>query len=166
VPDHPTEVKLTDSGRQVTGGGGIAPDISVPAPKLTKFEQLLYRSDVFYPAETGVGGFTRYYLGMKPAITKDFEVDDNVMRTFREYLSKHTVRYTEPEMAERAIGLRGRSNKKSSCPASASRKDSKCCSESDPQVQKAVDAIPEARALYQTAKRITAQRTGGAADHP
>jgi carboxyl-terminal processing protease len=38
--------------------------------------------------------------------------------------------------------------------------------ESDPQVQKAVDAIPQARALYQTAKRITAQRTGGAIDHP
>ncbi len=28
VPEHPTEVKLTDSGRQVTGGGGITPDIS------------------------------------------------------------------------------------------------------------------------------------------
>jgi len=52
VPDHPTEVKLTDSGRQVTGGGGITPDIVVPAPKLTKFEQLLYRNDVFWPAET------------------------------------------------------------------------------------------------------------------
>jgi len=38
--------------------------------------------------------------------------------------------------------------------------------ESDPQVQKAVDAIPEARALYQTAKRITAQRTGGAGSQP
>src|ERR1700720_3676156 len=82
VPDHPTEVKLTDSGRQVTGGGGITPDISVPAPKLTKFEQLLYRSDVFYPAETGVGGFTRFYLGGKPTINKDFEADDNVMGTF------------------------------------------------------------------------------------
>src|ERR1700739_675040 len=92
VPDHPTEVKLTDSGRQVTGGGGITPDITVPAPKLTKFEQLLYRDDVFFPAETGVGGFTRYYLGTKPEITRDFKADDNVMRIFRDYLSKHTVR--------------------------------------------------------------------------
>ncbi len=100
VPDHPTEVKLTDSGRQVTGGGGITPDIAVAAPKLTKFEQLLYRDDVFFPAETGVGGFTRFYLGAKPAITKDFEADDNVMRVFREYFS---------------------------CPPSASRKGSRYC---------------------------------------
>src|SRR5437588_9717693 len=60
VPEHPSEVKLTDSGRQVTGGCGITPDIIVEAPKLTKFQQLLFRDDVVFPAETGVGGFTRY----------------------------------------------------------------------------------------------------------
>ena len=66
VPEHPTEVKLTDSGRQVTGGGGITPDIVVAAAKLDKFEETLFRGDVFFPAETGVGGFTRFYLGGKP----------------------------------------------------------------------------------------------------
>src|SRR5207245_9724170 len=100
VPDHPTEVKLTDSGRQVTGGGGIIPDIIVAAPKLTKFQQLLFRDDVFFPAETGVGGFTRYYLGRKPTITKEFEADENVMRMLREYLIKHNGRDKEPEQAE------------------------------------------------------------------
>src|SRR5882757_9804065 len=44
VPQHPSEVKLTDSGRQVTGGGGITPDIDVPAPKLSKFEESLLRA--------------------------------------------------------------------------------------------------------------------------
>src|SRR5215471_2955107 len=78
VPDHPTEVKLTDSGRQVTGGGGITPDINISAPKLTKFEENLIRADVFFPYEAGVGGFTRYYLGMRPNVTKDFQVDDTV----------------------------------------------------------------------------------------
>jgi carboxyl-terminal processing protease len=166
VPDHPTEVKLTDSGRQVTGGGGISPDISVPAPKPTKFEQLLYRSDVFYPAETGVGGFTRSYLGMKPAITKDFVVDDTVMRMFREYLSKHTVRYTEPEMAETGDWIKRKIKQEVFMSSFGQQEGFKVLLESDPQVQKAVDAIPEARALYQIAKRITAQRTGGAIDHP
>src|SRR5207247_851578 len=83
VPDHPTEVKLTDSGRQVTGGGGIAPDLVVPYPKYTKFQELLLRSDVFFPFDQSVGGFTRYYLGTKPTITKQFEPDDEVMREFQ-----------------------------------------------------------------------------------
>src|SRR3984893_5704754 len=52
VPEHPTEVKLTDGGRQVTGGGGISPDIVVAAPKLNKFKTELFRNDVLFGAET------------------------------------------------------------------------------------------------------------------
>jgi len=50
VPDHPTEIRQTDSGRQVTGGGGITPDIVVDAPKLTKFQEEMNRNAVFFPA--------------------------------------------------------------------------------------------------------------------
>src|SRR6202165_3668809 len=166
VPDHPTEVKLTDSGRQVTGGGGITPDISVPAPKLTKFEQLLYRDDVFFPAETGVGGFTRFYLGTKPAISKDFEVDENVMRVFREYLSKHNVRYTEPEMAEGLDWVKRKIKQEVFMSSFGQQEGFKVLLEADPQVQKAVEAIPQARALYQNAKKIVAQRAGGPVEQP
>jgi len=38
--------------------------------------------------------------------------------------------------------------------------------EADPQVQKAVEAVPQAGALYQKVRRIVAQRTGGAAEQP
>jgi carboxyl-terminal processing protease len=166
VPEHPTEVKLTDSGRQVTGGGGITPDIAVPAPKLTKFEQLLYRDDVFFPAETGVGGFTRYYLGTKPGITKDFEADDNLMRVLREYLSTHNVRYTEPEMAESLDWIKRKIKQEVFMSSFGQQEGFKVLLEADPQVQKAVEAIPQARALYQNAKKIVAQRAGGAIEQP
>jgi len=38
--------------------------------------------------------------------------------------------------------------------------------EADPQVLKAVEAIPQARALYQNARKIVAQRTGARIDQP
>src|SRR5581483_382076 len=94
-----TEVKLTDSGRQVTGGGGITPDIIVDEPKLNNFQQELFRNDVLFPAESGVGGFTRYYLGTRPTITHEFTVDDELMRVFRNYLVKHNVKFTEADLA-------------------------------------------------------------------
>ena len=166
VPDHPTEVKLTDSGRQVTGGGGIIPDIVVAAPKLTKFQQLLFRDDVLFPAETGVGGFTRYYLGMKPTITKEFEPDDNVTRMFREYLSKHNVRYTEPEIAENLDWIKRKIKQEVFMSVFSQQEGFKVLLEADPQVQKAVEAIPEARALYQSARKIIARRMGTPADQP
>jgi carboxyl-terminal processing protease len=166
VPDHPTEVKLTDSGRQVTGGGGITPDIVVAAPKLTKFQQLLFRDDIFFPAETGVGGFTRNYLGTKPSVTKDFEVDDVLLQRFREYLSKHTVRYTEVEMADNLDWTKRKIKQEVFMSSFGQQEGFKVLLEADPQVQKAVEAIPQARALYQNARKIVAQRMGGSFDQP
>jgi carboxyl-terminal processing protease len=166
VPEHPTEIKLTDSGRQVTGGGGITPDIVVAAPKLNKFEESLFRADVFIPVETGVGGFTRYYLGTKPTITKQFEVDDAVMKTFREYLTKHNVHYTEPEMAENQDWIKRKIKQEIFMSAFGQQEGFKVLLEADPQVQKAVDSIPQARALYQNARKIVAQRTGTPIDQP
>ena len=166
VPQHPTEIKLTDSGRQVTGGGGITPDIVVAAPKLNKFEESLFRADVFIPVETGVGGFTRYYLGTKPTITKQFEVDDAVMKSFREYLAKHNVHYTEPEMAENQDWIKRKIKQEIFMSAFGQQEGFKVLLEADPQVQKAVDAVPQARALYQNARKIVAQRTGTPIDQP
>src|SRR5271155_103754 len=166
VPEHPTEVKLTDSGRQVTGGGGITPDVTVAAPKLTKFQETLIRADVFFPYEAGVGGFTRYYLGTRPTITKDFTADDTVMKDFREYLAKKNVRYTEPEMSENLDWIKRKIKQEIYFSNFGVQEGLKVQLEADPQVQKAVEAIPQARALYQNVRKIVAQRTGGTPDQP
>ncbi len=166
VPDHPTEIKLTDSGRQVTGGGGITPDIIVSEPKLNKFQQELFRFDVFYPAEAGVGGFTRAYLGERPTITHDFSVDDNVMHEFRNYLSKHNVRYAEADLAENQDWVKRKIKQEVFMSTFGMQDGFKVLLEADPQVQKAVDSVPQARALYQNARKIVAQRNGGALDQP
>jgi len=160
VPDHPSEVKLTDSGRQVTGGGGIIPDINVPAPKLTKFEETLLRSDVFFYSNQGVGGFTRFYLGTRPTINKSFEVDDAVLRDLRTYMSKHDVRYTEPEISENLDWIKRKIKQEVFLSSFGEQEGTKVQLEADPQVQKAVEAIPQARALYETARKIVAQRAG------
>jgi carboxyl-terminal processing protease len=166
VPEHPTEVKLTDSGRQVTGGGGITPDIVVPTPKLSHFQVVLFQNDVLSAYESGVGGFTRYYLGTKPTITKDFDVDDNLMHTFRDYLAKHDVRYTEPEMAENLDWVKRKIKQEVIFSTFGMQEGIKVELEADPQVLKGIDAIPQARALYQNARRIVAQRTNGGLDQP
>jgi carboxyl-terminal processing protease len=166
VPEHPSEVKLTDSGRQVTGGGGITPDISVPAPKLTKFEETLLRSDVFFYSSQGVGGFTRFFLGTRPTITKSFEVDDAVLRDLRNYMSKHDVRYTEPEISENLDWIKRKIKQEVFLSTFGEQEGTKVQLEADPQVQKAVEAIPQARALYENARKIVAQRAGLTPDQP
>jgi carboxyl-terminal processing protease len=166
VPEHPTEVKLTDSGRQVTGGGGITPDIEVAEPKLNRFQELMYRADVFYPYENSVGGFTRFYLGSKPSITKDFEVDDSVMKAFRGYLAKQNIRYIEPDMSENLDWVKRKIKQELFFSTFGLADGLKVELEADPQLQKAVDSIPQARALYQNARKIVAQRMGAAVSQP
>src|ERR1700752_5069142 len=164
VPEHPTEIKLTDSGRQVTGGGGITPDIIVASPKYTKFEQELFRADVFYPAEAGVGGFTRAYLGTRPTITHEFAADDEVMHQFRNYLTKHNVRFSETEIAENQDWIKRKIKQEVFMSTFGMQEGFKVLLEADPQLQKGIEAMPQARALYQNARKIVAQRTGAGID--
>ena len=166
VPEHPTEVRLTDSGRQVTGGGGIAPDVLVAAPKLSSFEQSLLQNDVLFPAETGVGGFTRYFMGTKPAINKEFEVDDNVMRSLREFLGRNNVAYTEHELAENQDWIKRKIRQEVFLYTYGQQEGFKVLVEGDAQVQAAVEAMPKAAALYQNAKKIIAQRAGSRVEQP
>jgi carboxyl-terminal processing protease len=166
VPDHPTEIRQTDSGRQVTGGGGITPDIIVDSPKPTKFQEALYRADVFFPAEQGVGSFTRYYLGTKPNITHSFEVTDSVMKEFRDYLAKHDIHYTEPEFAENQDWVKRKIKQEVFMSAFGTQEGFKVLLEADPQVQRAVEAVPQARALYENARKVVAQRSGAGGTQP
>lgn len=160
VPDHPSEVRQTDSGRQVTGGGGITPDIVVAAPKINKFQELMYRDDVFFPAEQGVAGFTRYYLGTKPTITHSFEVNDQVMQDFRNYLAKKNIKYSESELNENLDWVKRKIKQEVFMSAYGTQEGFKVLLEADPQVQKAVEALPQARALYENARKVVAQRNG------
>ena len=64
-------MKLTDSGRQVYRRRRNYARCDVAVPKPNDFQDELLRRDVFYPLTQGVGDFVRFYLGSKPAITKD-----------------------------------------------------------------------------------------------
>lgn len=166
VPEHPTEVRLTDSGRQVTGGGGIAPDITVHEPELSGFQKELFRADVFFPAETGVGGFTRRYLGARPAITKDFAVDDTVIAAFRKFLGAQNVRYTEPQFAENLDWVKRKIKQEVFLSTFGLQEGFKVQLEADPQLLAAIDAVPQARALYANARKIMAERSSSPTYRP
>ena len=84
------EVKLTDSGRTVYGGGGIAPDYKVETPKSNHFQDLLDAHNVFF-------NFTRHYLANR-TVGKDFEVDNSVLDQFRQFLTAQNIEYTDQDL--------------------------------------------------------------------
>jgi carboxyl-terminal processing protease len=159
----PPDVRLTDSGRQVTGGGGISPDIVVEAPKLNKFQQTLLRRDVFYPFEVGVGGFARWFLAQKPEVTRDFTANDVVIGDLRKYLDKQNFRFTEADIAENLAWIQNKIKREVFISSFGLGEGYKVALQDDVVVQKAIEVLPQAAALYANAKKVLAQRTGNAA---
>jgi carboxyl-terminal processing protease len=156
-PKNP-EVKLTDSGRQVFGGGGISPDVIVATPKFNNFQQLLLNRGVLYPFDTGVGDFTRYYFGQKPDISKSFLVDDSVLHQFRLYLDKEHIRYTEPDIQDNLQWIKWKIKREVFTSAFGLNEGYRVELQEDPQVQKAIQDLPQAKALYENAKKVMAER--------
>jgi len=165
-PPRAPEVKLTDSGRQVFGQGGITPDDAVPAPKLNDFEQSLLRRGVFYPFPQGVGDFVRHYLGEKPEISKDFVADDAVINQFRKYLDQQHFKFTEPDMQDNLAWIKWKIKREVFTTVFGLNDGYKVELQEDPQLQKAEELIPQARALYQNARKIVAERGAGQPTHP
>ena len=71
------------------------------------------------------------------------------------------VRYTEPDMSENLDWVKRKIRQEVLVSNFGVQEGLKVQLEADPQVQKAVEAIPQARALYQNVRKIVAQRAGG-----
>ncbi len=159
-PPKKPDVKLTDSGRRVYGEGGITPDVPLPEPKRTKFQEMLLRRGVFFPAWIGVGSFTRYYLGQRPTITRQFVPDDSVIRQFTAFLDREHVPYTPQDIQENLNWIRWKIQREVISSVFGIDDGYKIELEHDPEVQKAIELMPQARALYENARKVLAERTG------
>ena len=157
-PPKRPEVKLTDTGRQVYGGGGITPDITVAAAKLNDFEQLLMARGVFYPFPQSVGDFARFYLGTKPEVTKDFQVDASVIEQFKKYLDRENIKYTATDIQDNLSWIKWEIKGEVFTSVFGQNEGYKVLLENDPQLDKAETLIPQAKALYQNARKIVAER--------
>ncbi|MFY9802142.1 MAG: S41 family peptidase [Candidatus Acidiferrales bacterium] len=165
-PPKKPEVKLTDSGRQVFGGGGITPDDVVAAPKPDDFQQMLYRRGVFYSQQQGVGDFTRFYLGEKPAVTKDFVVNDDVIGQFKKYLDQQKIKYTDQDITSNLTWLKWQIKREVFTSYFGLTDGYKVELQDDPQLEKAEELIPQAKALYSNARKILAEREAGQPSQP
>lgn len=163
-PAQQHEVKLTDTGRQVLGGSGITPDVKLDAPKPNPFQVLLMRRGVFFPTgplQQGVGDFTRWYLGQKPDVTRDFTANDAVLAQFRRYLEKENIRYTEPDIQANLQWIQFKIRREVFSSVFGLNDGYRIEMQQDEEVQRAIELIPQARALFDNAKKVLAQRIAG-----
>jgi carboxyl-terminal processing protease len=144
------EVKLTDSGRTVYGGGGILPDVKLPAVKSNKFQDTLLQRYAFFNFAK------RYVVGHK--VTQNFEVDEVVLQDFRKFLDDEKIPFTEAELIENHDWLRSNIKSELFVDSFGQEEGLKVRAETDPEVMKALELLPQARALAENARRVIAER--------
>ena len=145
------EVKQTDSGRTVYGGGGITPDEKIETPKANAFQQNVAGHGAFF-------NFTKHYLAHK-TITKDFTVDDAVLADFKTFLKSEKIDYTDADFNTNLAWTK--TNIKGSLFTSqfGATEGFRARTDEDPEIAKALGYMPEALALEERSDKSKETRT-------
>jgi len=144
------EVKTTDSGRTVYGGGGISPDVKIASLKTNKFQDTLLEKYAFF-------NFAKHYV-INHSVNKQFVVDDAVMQEFRKFLDDQKITFTEADLVENNDWIRTSIKAELFINEFGQQEGMRVHAEGDPEVQKGLDLLPQAKQLAENAKKTIAQR--------
>jgi carboxyl-terminal processing protease len=148
-----SDVKMTDSGRTVYGGGGITPDEKYEAPKLNKFQIEVLRKFGFF-------NFSGRYFGSKAdaRMPKGWEPDENLVNEFHEYLLKNGFEFTESDFTADHQWVKEQMKREMYITAFSYEQSMKVNIEQDPEIARAIDSMPKAVSLLENAKKLLVQR--------
>ena len=148
----PTEIKRTDSGREVYGGGGITPDIMAEPQPFTAFQSLLLTNASCFT-------FIRSYNARHSDRNEpSLEVTDQLLEEFKAYLDSKQVPYREEEFQENLDFVKRQLRYEYTLSRAGFEEAQKIFLEGDTQVLKAIELLPKARALFENAGKSMASR--------
>ena len=144
------EVKLTDAGRTVYGGGGITPDEKIESPKSNHFQDELLGKQVFFH-------FAAHYLSNR-TVDRNFQVDEPMLVDFKQYLTSQNIPWTEADLNGVMDWLKVSIKEKIVTSQFGQLQGLHTLADWDPMIQKAVTFLPEAQALEESAHKVLAQK--------
>ena len=152
LPSNSTnqEVKLTDSGRTVYGGGGITPDEKIETPEANQFQTELMDRDVFFR-------FAPVYVSTH-AVDKNFQVDEAVLTDFKKFLTSQKIEWTDVDINGVSDWLKTRIKEKIVTIQFGQLQGLRILADWDPEIQKAVTYLPEAQALEDNAHKVLTEK--------
>ncbi|MGA8027104.1 MAG: S41 family peptidase, partial [Bryobacteraceae bacterium] len=149
----PTDVKQTDLGRVVYGGGGITPDEKFETPKLDLFEINVARKNSFFNYSA------HYFAAHDTKLNKGWVPDESVLNDFHDFLMKEGIEFSEADWTRDHSWLRDELRTEMYITAFSYEDSQKVAVEQDTEVQKAIDAMPKAAHLLAESKaRFEKQR--------
>ncbi|HEV2445784.1 MAG TPA: S41 family peptidase [Candidatus Sulfopaludibacter sp.] len=148
-----SDLKATDSGRKVYGGGGITPDEKYPSTHYSAFQRRLAPiTFVFFHFGN------QYFNGRKPTLPADWQPDEDVMNQFKAFIKTQKIDFTEAEWNTDKEWIRGEIRYELYFRAFDKTTADRARWMDDPEVKKGVENLPKAQSLLQQVQRVMAQR--------
>jgi carboxyl-terminal processing protease len=149
------DVKATDSGRKVFGGGGITPDEKYTPPKLSIFQRRMgpqLQPNWFYR-------FANTYFGAaKPSLPTGWQADDATLDRFKQFLKSQQVTFTDAEFNDNREWVKGRLRWEFYFRAFDKATADRAQWADDPEVKKGIEALPKAQSLLSQVEKVYAMR--------
>jgi len=157
APTPREDVRLTDGGREVYGGGGITPDVRFSEPAFTSVQEKFVACASF-PECGPFFDFGKYYLGVHKSISQDFNPGDDVIQEFSQFLQKENIRVSDQELADNRDFIRKYIRLELVSMIYGDDEAKKINVENDPLVEKALGSLPQAQELVARAKKYVASK--------
>jgi len=151
TPTKHDDIKHSDIGRVVYGGGGITPDYMVEEPKSNSFQTLMVGHFAFYT-------FVRDFLAKNPPVELSFQASDALLGEFQQHLTKRGIQFAEKDFQDNKDYLKRLIRYEVVYNRFGVSEAARVLLDGDPQVLKAIDLIPEAKDLASKARRQIAER--------
>ncbi|HEX3746926.1 MAG TPA: S41 family peptidase [Bryobacteraceae bacterium] len=149
---NPNDVKHTDSGRVVYGGGGITPDVTYKPHPLDTLESQLFRDGLF--------SFSRDYFAAHPSHEPDgWMPGPAVVDDLHAYLLKNNYTFTPKEWTADQDWIHRYLTREMYVWAFNKDESDRVFAQMDPEVTDAIQQIPKAEQLTQNARKIVGERT-------
>ena len=134
------EVRRTDSGRTVYGGGGITPDYTVKAEREATLLSRLRRENLLFD-------YAVRFAARHPDLKPGFTIGDDVIKDFRSFLTQRNFKYETEAFDSTRKGLELRLRSQIGRVKWGAEAESKILVDGDAQVQRALTLFDEAAKL-------------------
>jgi carboxyl-terminal processing protease len=147
------DVKTTDSGRTVYGGGGITPDEKYEPPMLNAFQIAVRRKDSFF-------NFSARFFGKRgdAKLPQGWEPDAAVLDQFKAFLKEKEVTYTDADFNANREWVKGELKREMYITAFDTDQAERVKIEQDPMVSQAINSLPKAKDLLSKSKNMLVKR--------
>ena len=151
-----SEVRRTDQGRQVFGGGGITPDVVLEDQRLSDFQIALLRTHAAFAT------YAQEYTLQHPDLAPGWEATDKILEDFRQFLLREKISFREVDFIENTDFIRRFLIREVYVSAYDLEEGEKVYYQKDPDVERALELLPKAQELLHSSQRMVAERPGPA----